>query len=173
MLAGASVWLQYTSLGAYTNPHIFQYQPQRDREAILQLFEENWEWLVAQSPQEYSASYRIDYKAFSKAPSAVNRLSIDVFRMHNATVGFVAYYMKTAYKGFVLFLVVRHAYRGHGIARQLLTHAVEQLRKRGARIIELVTRVDNYSAQRLYERFGFRRVREDSTFITYQYSIGT
>lgn len=171
IVAGISLWWGSEWLDAYQDPHIVQYVPQRDREAILQMFEEDWEWLVAQSPQEYSAAYRIDYKATSKVPSDINRLSIYVFRQDQRTVGFVAYYMNTFYKGTILFLAVHRAYRGQGISHRLLDYAVKKLEQQGARMIELVTRVDNYAAQHVYERAGFERIASDDTFVTYRYRI--
>lgn len=169
----ASFWWGYTYRDTYHDTQIVRYYADRDRESILQLFDENWEWLVAQSPQEYSAAYRIDNKAPSKKPTDINTLSIDVFRSDEVTAGFVAYYMNTSYKGTVLFLAVHNAYRGRGIARRLLTHSVDQLKRRGVSYIDLVTRTDNYAAQRLYERAGFTRIKTTDRFITYRYRIDT
>jgi len=153
---------------------IATYQPTRDRSAILDMFDRNWYWLVAHfSPHEYSASYRLDYKAPSKNPTDMGKLHIKVYRIDDESVGFIAYYMANFYKGMILFLSVEQEYRGRGIARDLLSHAVDQLARHGARIVELTTRVNNTPARRLYERFGFSRVHIDDHFVTYRYEIGS
>jgi len=149
--------------------HIYPYNAQRDRQAILHQFEQDWGWLVADTPDNYSAAYRIDYAAPSKAPGDINRMQIDVYHKDGQTVGFVAYYMDTPFKGTILFLSVDRGYRKQGIAQALLAHAVGQLKRRGARVVELITLVNNYAAQRVYERFGFQRTWIDEPFIAYRY----
>lgn len=171
VVIGASFWWGHSYRDSYRDTQIVRYQADRDRQAILQLFEDNWEWLVAQSPQEYSAAYRIDNKAPSKKPADTGALSIDVFRWEDVTAGFIGYYMNTSYKGTVLFLAVYDAYRGRGIARRLLTHAIDQLKHRHVKYIDLVTRTDNYAAQRLYERTGFSPIKTTDRFVTYRYYI--
>lgn len=48
------------------------------------------------------------------------------------------------------------AYRGKGIGRRLLTDCVAAAWAKGLLRVELAVRVDNSSAVRLYERFGFK-----------------
>ena len=49
-------------------------------------------------------------------------------------------------------------YRRRGIGERLLARALELAREREARAVTLEVRVSNLPAQRLYEKFGFRRV---------------
>jgi ribosomal-protein-alanine N-acetyltransferase len=49
-------------------------------------------------------------------------------------------------------------YRRRGIGERLLSRALELAREREARAVTLEVRVSNLPAQRLYEKFGFRRV---------------
>jgi len=160
-------WYAYVTYGS----HIVPYQAQRDRQAVLSIFEENWYWLTLLPPEEYSAAYRIDYKAPSPFPRDRQRLSIDVYRADEQTVGFIAYYVSRFYKGSILFLAVRQQYRKRGIARKLVEHAIKRLASRGVQVIELFTHINNEAAQRLYESIGFQRVWADDTFVTYQYQI--
>ena len=163
---GLVFWWYYSASDA---ENIVPYKSDRDREAILEIFSQDWEWLVAQSPETYSAAYRLDYKAPSPRPQDIGKMNIAVYRLDGNTVGFVTYHKVSFYKGFILFLAVKREYRGRGIAHELARYAIEQLRKRGSCIVELYTRADNYGAQRIYERIGFENVGIEGDFIKYHY----
>jgi ribosomal protein S18 acetylase RimI-like enzyme len=51
---------------------------------------------------------------------------------------------------------VRADFRGHGIGRRLLEATLDAARHRGLERVELVVRVSNVAAVRLYERAGFK-----------------
>jgi ribosomal protein S18 acetylase RimI-like enzyme len=61
---------------------------------------------------------------------------------------------------FVADLGVREALRGRGIGTRLLAHQAAVARKRRRRYLGLDVAVDNPQAQALYERLGFRVLRE-------------
>jgi len=50
---------------------------------------------------------------------------------------------------------------GLHVARDLMLHAMERFKGRGARIVRLVVDADNTAAQRFYERLGWRLARRD------------
>ncbi|WP_369274607.1 GNAT family N-acetyltransferase [Streptomyces sp. R11] len=52
-------------------------------------------------------------------------------------------------------VVVDGAARGHGVAGLLMREAVRLAREAGARTVDLTSRPDRSSANRLYERLGF------------------
>jgi len=54
-------------------------------------------------------------------------------------------------------MVVDPAWRGHGIGRRLLQHALDEARLAGCTRITLLTDDDNHKAMRLYGRAGFER----------------
>jgi len=168
VLASAGIWWWFMDTG-YGSDNIYPYQSERDRQAILQIFSEDWQWLVNQSPETYSAAYRLDYKAPSTRPQDVGKMNIAVYRLDGDTVGFVTYHTVNFYKGFILFLAVKREYRGRGVAYELARHAIEQLRKRGVSIVELYTRSDNYGAQHVYERLGFEQVAVEDGYVKYHY----
>ncbi|WP_406412791.1 GNAT family N-acetyltransferase [Streptomyces sp. NBC_01614] len=58
-------------------------------------------------------------------------------------------------------VVVDGAARGHGVAGLLMREAVRLARESGARTVDLTSRPDRASANRLYERLGF--AARDST----------
>ena len=52
-------------------------------------------------------------------------------------------------------VVVDEAYRGHGIAKALLSAAIGRAKSLGARTIDLTSRPSRENAHRLYEALGF------------------
>ena len=57
--------------------------------------------------------------------------------------------------GVVHLLAVHPDFRGRGLARHLMDAAKQAARERGLKALRLDTLVDNYGAQRTYERLGF------------------
>ena len=55
-------------------------------------------------------------------------------------------------------IAVSPSYRGRGLGARLLRHALLEAARRGCSRAMLEVRPSNVVAQRLYERFGFRRV---------------
>ena len=61
------------------------------------------------------------------------------------------------YRGYIAMLAVEEAYRGQGIATQLVCMAIESMKARSADEVVLETEVTNTASLRLYERLGFLR----------------
>jgi len=74
-------------------------------------------------------------------------------------IGYVMGYLRPDLEGHIMSIAVNREYRGNGIGSALLTEVIERLIKRGARYIGLEVRVSNEKAIKLYERFGFRRIK--------------
>ena len=55
-------------------------------------------------------------------------------------------------------IAVHPGFRRRGIARALLSHILEDARRRAARLVGLEVRPSNHEARPLYESFGFRVV---------------
>lgn len=76
-------------------------------------------------------------------------------------------------------LAVRPQYRGRGVARALIDHAVRSIGALGIGTVEIHTGLRMVSARRLYESYGFTRRPERETFVvdggyrivTYTYRI--
>ena len=82
------------------------------------------------------------------------------------TYGAVEHYDYMALRGpagVVYDIVVDPAHRGHGVGRQLLDATITALGARGAPRVVLSTAERNETAQRLFERAGFRRTMVEMT----------
>ena len=150
---------------------IYPYCSDRDRETVISLFDKNWYWLVSEGSISFSPEYMLDNRASSRSPEHVGNLNLFVYRAENNTAGFLAYYRKSALRGFILFLVVDDAYRGRGYARQLLEYALNDLKNQGVAQIELVTRLSNEKARGLYLGAGFHEIWRDEGYVRYEYDV--
>ncbi len=82
-----------------------------------------------------------------------------VAEYNGRVVGYVMAYLRPDLEGHIMSIAVDKRYRGNGIGSALLAEVINRLIARGARYIGLEVRVSNEKAIRLYERFGFRKVK--------------
>lgn len=165
------VYRSYVSYTSYSSGSIYNYDPKIDREFILQLFKDNWHWLVSEYSTDFDPKYMLDYKASSKKPSDLGDLTIKTYRVAGKPVAFTAYYLKPFLEGFILFLAVEEKARKHGYARKLLEYDIKELKKEKCSVIRLVTRLTNTPARTLYESCGFKEYGTVRGFIKYQLKI--
>ena len=65
---------------------------------------------------------------------------------------------KLRHKGFISTMYVSKEFRGHGIAKRLLTEVIKKAKNiPGIEQINLIVISDNLNAKRLYENFGFEK----------------
>lgn len=151
--------------------HIFFYNPARDREAVIEIFDQNWYWLINMERDEYDLEYHLDNLASSTDPRDRGNLTIYAYLEDGITKGFVAYYKKSFYKTKILYLAVHKDYRKHGYAIKLLSHVIKELKKKGMKIVMLVTRVTNERARNLYKKLGFEEIGIDNGFVEFEKKI--
>lgn len=154
-----------------TESKIFSYQPERDKQEILDIFKKNWYWLIA-SRENYDPDF-IEFLLDNRTPSKeeqryYGKLVLKVLRENNEFIGFTAYYMKNFFIGQILFVAVRSEFRGKGYAQKLMQHAINDLKQQGATSINLLTRTTNETAQKLYKRLGFQVMQEDNGFVYFE-----
>jgi len=158
--------------GYYVATHYYgitPYQPQ-DEQALTDIVRTDWYWLVSEDSTDFSTEYMFAHRA--AVPSYPdNSLNIYVYRMHGKPVGFVTYYRDKGCRGRVQFLAVDREHRQKGYARKLLTFALEDALCHGMCIVELVTRVSNHSAQRLYRKLGFKQTWQAEGFVGFEKSL--
>jgi ribosomal protein S18 acetylase RimI-like enzyme len=100
-----------------------------------------------------------------------SKLEMELYTEQNDVTVYLAYNTDTlqpvGYFGFTLYerwahldrLAVIPDVQGQGIGAYLLTHSVKMMEQKGARRVTLSTQLTNRQSQRLYEGFGFNRVR--------------
>lgn len=151
---------------------IYPYERSRDRRNILNFFSNNWYWLV--SSPDFSPEYMLDIRAIGHSSDPTQNLTLFVYRKNKKFIGFVAYGLKNKVHpkvGYVLFLAVDTPYRKKGYAKKLLQYACTELIKQGVKQIELVTRTENYAAQRVYTSLGFTEIARDLSYVDYVLTI--
>lgn len=158
-------WSHKTAAYSSSGP-IVDFDDARDTKDILDLFENNWHWLVASA--DYSPAYMLKHRSPNENPLYNGSLSIKVLREKNTFIGFIAYYKKTPHEGLILFVAVKEQFRGKHYAEQLMDYAMDDLKSQGARSVWLVTRLSNLRAQALYKRLGFYELQHDEEFIYFQ-----
>lgn len=163
-VAGLGVWYYQSQV----SEGICTYEASRDRSFILDLFKKDWYWLVSDYSPDYSPEHMLDYKSSSIEPKYTGNLTIKTYCKGNKPVGFVAYYMKELFEGYILFLAVDKEARGHGYARTMLSYAIDDLKKRDATVIRLITRTDNTRGRKLYTGMGFEQIWTDGAYIKYE-----
>lgn len=160
-----SILLIWQSIFTFKNIDV--YLPERDREAIITLFKDNWYWLIPEE-EPFSVEYFLDHKTPDQFEGEDGISTILVYRIKDQTVGMVSYYPMSFYKGRLHFIVIDKAYRGRGISDKLLAYALQQMKNKGFHVVDLLTRVDNIPAQKLYGRFGFKEYFRDNRFVRYE-----
>lgn len=148
---------------------IYTFDEKRDTNFILDIFKHDWDWLVSEYSTDFSAEYMLKNKASSKNPQHLGNLTIKVLYQGTEPTGFVAYYKKKFYEGYILFLAINRNFRSKGYGLTLLKHAMNELVKQGCTKIELVTRVSNKPARALYTRAGFKEKKQYDGFVYFEY----
>lgn len=165
VIASSSIWY----LGYHEKGPIYSYNATRDHDDLLDLFELERFWLT--STPDYSPQFMLKYMTPNKDPKYRNALHISVMRIDGAFVGFTAYYMHNKDIGMILFLVTRPEFRGKGYGKDLIRHAIAELKKMGAQQVNLVTRTTNIPAQKVYTAVGFDEIlRDEQGYVYYEYT---
>src|SRR6516225_3076325 len=146
---------------------ILDFDEERDKPFILDIFKNDWYWLVSEYSTDFSPEYMLHYHASSKNPEHVGNLTIKTLYDNTNPIGFVAYYKKSFYDGFILFLAIRKEYKAKGYGKKLLQYAIDDLKSRFVNKIRLVTRVSNAAAIKLYTKSGFKETSRDGDGFVY------
>ncbi|MBI2344561.1 GNAT family N-acetyltransferase [Candidatus Dependentiae bacterium] len=138
----------------------------KDHQAVDNLFhkDDNWYWMIStQNTDTYSIDFALRYKTSSQHIKKQDMV-LKVCLIDGKIAGFFSYYPKIQGSNKIwqlLFLIVDQDFRRQGIARKLLTSAVDDMVKRGAIRIDIATRNNNFRAQNLYKSFGAKLVDSD------------
>jgi len=173
VVSGGYYWHQasHTSIQKQQQETISEFNQTRDLEPILELFKDNWYWLIASKPyysHEY-AEYFFTHRAPDRNPEHQGILQIDVLYEGDQFAGFTAYYLESQNVGDLLFVAVKKEFRGKQYGQKLTRHAIDALLRMGAQRVHLVTRTSNFAAQRIYKRAGFQETYRDNGYVYFEY----
>lgn len=154
--------LGWCALSCVTGPQIIDFKYARDHNALEEIFQRDWDWLVPVSPEHYALDLVLKYRAPQQNPLYAGRLTLKVIYDKEHLVGFVGYYMKSNEEGFLNFLDINPEYRSKGYGALLARYAIDDMIKRGARRITIVTYPHNERALNLYQHLGFKEIRRDT-----------
>lgn len=142
-----------------------------DRALIKKIFNENFYTLTA------NPDHDLDLMLERRSPNKwetkyFGKMNTYMMYEGDQPAGFVSYYMRTAYQGLILFLAIDSDFRRKGYGKKLVEHAMKELKKQGAKVIKICTRVDNIAAQKLYGGyFGFIKEDEKDGFVFYRKDV--
>lgn len=156
-----------TGILVYQSSHAHgfkDYSELRDKQFLHRVFDENIYWLYDGDPSGFSLDHLLETRTLTHG-IATYPVTLKMYVDHNKPVGFVAYYMKTFTKGILLFLVVDKEARGHGYGEKLLKYACDQMFKKGAQVVQLLTRTNNTAALSVYKRYGFKEFWQEDGFV--------
>ncbi len=151
---------------------IYDLNLDQDTQPILDIFTSDSYWLDANydtTQDKYRRMLRYGY--VNDNPMYPGKLKFKVLRDQGIFVGFTAYYKKTPQVGIILFVAVKPNMRGKRYGEILVKTALEELKKLGVREVELVTRVSNHAAQKLYKRCGFHETFRDTEYVGFRYRL--
>ncbi len=149
---GSVVYRQYTQRHMAEHGSIYEFNAERDTQDILNLFDQNWYWLIANEGS--SPAFYLKYRTPNENPAYFGKMNIKVLREDDKCVGFVTYYMEQPKEWRLLFLAVDEKYRGKGYGTMLARYAMDKMTQAGAEKIGLWTRLSN-PAQSIYTKLGF------------------
>ena len=146
---------------------IYDFNPTRDTQAVMDIFNKNWYWLLA-SP-ESSPAFMIKNRTYDTNPLHFGSLHIKVLYDKDKLAGFTAYHLGNPQEGRILFVAVDHDFRGKGYGTILAEYAMKELFAMGVTHIALWTRVANIHAQRIYKELGFKEVFDENGYVFFEY----
>jgi len=141
---------------AYSTAEVVPLDVARDTKAVLDLFRTNMYWLCADP--HCTAEQLLRYVVQLSKSHSIDQLTLKVLRHQGQLAGFIAYQRESADQGKILLLAVPEQARGKGHGMVLIQHAFDALTQQGVKDIVLDTSVDNVTAQRLYQRAGFKNL---------------
>lgn len=161
-------------LNRQTGP-ISEFNYDRDREGISNIFKDNWRWLIADG-DTYDPEFMMKHHAPNNYdPYYVNKLKIKVLRERfdgkDTFIGFTTYYMLNPTLGRIQFVAIRSEFRGKRYGEQLTKFALDDLKNMGAKKVKILTRTDNTAALKLYTRVGFKEINRDDKYVNLEFTF--
>lgn len=145
---------------------MYPYDKNLDRAFILQQFEHDRFWLVADESAAYNPADTLDtgIHQFVRA-----KTYYFMYYQDKKPVGFISYYYESPFFAKIQFVYVDKDHRRQGIAEKMIRYVLERQRKEGAHSVEILTRLINTGALTLYEKLGFKKLYDTGKYIYLEY----
>ena len=164
---GSGIWSFAMEKDA-DKPLILDFDEIRDAKDLINLFNHEAHWLASDS---YSPEFMLQYKAPSNDTRYMGKLHIDVCRVNDVFVGFNSYYMRSPELGQLFITAVKPEFRGRKYAENLTRHALEQMKKMGAKSVQVYTRPNNIPSQGGLKHGGFYEIERGDNWVLYNYDL--
>jgi|SRR5579862_538028 ribosomal protein S18 acetylase RimI-like enzyme len=152
----STILFSFFHINAHTiSAKIYNFNPKKDTQPILNLFEKDWDKLIEGNDTTLPA-FMLKHRSHDTNPKNFGSLHIKVLRENKKLAGFTTYYIEKPQKGQILLLAVGENFRGKGYGKKLIQCAMKELLSMGAHTITIWTDVDNAPAQRIYKDLGFQ-----------------
>jgi len=145
---------------------VVSYQASRDRAAVIKLYQDNMYW-VAREGSLASIEALLDTKTPTPHTADYGIARNYVYLLAGKPVGFVSWFPESFYKARLHIIVVDADYRGRGISDALMNYAMDDIKRQGMSSVNLITRMGNTSARKLYERLNYAVTWHDDNYIRY------
>jgi ribosomal protein S18 acetylase RimI-like enzyme len=165
LIMGLSHWRK-----SYSCNGIAHYNAQRDRQALLKLFRDNWYWLIPEGSL-FNAEEFLDKHDPNLNAEGPEHTKIMVYCVNDKPIGFVGYHRESFYKGRIRFIAIDESYRGQGYSQKLMDYALQDLKAHGCVIVQLLTRTNNQRARQLYTQLGFKPYQSNDRFIYFEKTL--
>lgn len=158
--------VKYFFVSTPRDANIIKYEKSRDKEELKKIFYKDYYWLV--DNPEFSFDAVFENLSRDKNVENYGTEIINVLYVKDKLAGFITCYMKNFYEGWIHLLAVAEPFRGKRYAELLINKAIEELKKQGAQVIRVLTRPNNQSSQKVYNRMGFKEYKRDDRAVYFE-----
>lgn len=152
------------------NEKIRAYDPEKNKEYLKKLFQDNWATLIG-----YHSQFSVDYFLTNLAPTNDPRdfglEQIFLYYYNREPIGFISLYKifsaGEAYTGRIHFLCIEEKYRNQHFGEKLIAYGLEQLKKQGIKFVYLKSFAENLWGISLYKRMGFKEILKNENILTF------
>ena len=147
------------------------YKRDKDRNFVEKLFKNNFHTLTANPDHDFDVM--LEKRSPNKFQTKYfGKMDTMVMYEGDQPAGFISFFMKSTYKGKILFLAIDDKFRHKGYGKKLVEYALAKLKKQGAKVVKIATRTNNIPAQKLYgTKLGFVKTGEKDGFVFYRKDV--
>lgn len=144
-----------------TQIKIEDFNPKKDKESVVRIFKENWNYFSELPFEEEAAEDIIELSS--------NKM-IKILHEGLYIVGVIKYELFSTI-GTIELLAVDKSVRKKGYGKQLIESAINNLQKKGAKELQVYVYENNFSAIKLYKQLGFKESGREGNQLKFTKSV--